>query len=65
MNGAATRALRPIDTGRLKGILRRLGMLWEAPAIADITVTLNPRLSPTLGRLVGRPWPRTGPSGGS
>ena len=56
MTGAAAKALRPTDARRLEGILRRLGALWEAPAVADITVALNPRLSRTLGRLVGRPW---------
>ena len=28
----------------------------EAPELADIPVVVNPRLSRTLGRLVGRPW---------
>ena len=56
MDGAAAKALRPTDARRLEGILRRLGALWEAPALAGITVVLNPRLSRTLGRLVGRPW---------
>ena len=56
MDGAAAKALRPTDARRIEGILRRLGALWEAPALADITVVLNPRLSRTLGRLVGRPW---------
>jgi predicted SprT family Zn-dependent metalloprotease len=55
MHGAA-KALRPTDARRAEGILRQLGALWEAPALADITVVLNPRLSRTLGRLVGRPW---------
>ena len=56
MNGAPIKALRPIDTGRVKGILRQLGRLWESPGLADLPVELNPRLSRTLGRLVGRPW---------
>ena len=56
MNGAAIKALRPIDTGRVKGILRQLGRLWESPGLADLSVELNPRLSRTLGRLVRRPW---------
>jgi predicted SprT family Zn-dependent metalloprotease len=55
MTGAAAKALQP-DARRIEGILRRLGALWKAPALAGITVTLNPRLSRTLGRLVGRPW---------
>jgi predicted SprT family Zn-dependent metalloprotease len=55
MHGAA-KALRPTDARRAEGILRRLGALWKAPTLADITVVLNPRLSRTLGRLVGRPW---------
>ena len=29
---------------------------WQTPALAGINVTLSPRLSRTLGRLVGRPW---------
>jgi predicted SprT family Zn-dependent metalloprotease len=36
--------------------MRRLGALWKAPALAGISVTLNPRLSRTLGRLLARPW---------
>ena len=56
MTGAAAKALRPTD-GRIIGrLLRQLATLWKAPALAGITVTLNPRLSRTLGRLVGRPW---------
>jgi hypothetical protein len=53
---AATRALRPTDAGRVNEILRRLAELWKAPALADIPVALNPRLSQTLGRLARRPW---------
>jgi hypothetical protein len=56
MDGAVTKALRPTDARRLEGILRRLATLWEAPALVDIPVALNARLSRTLGRLVGRPW---------
>ena len=56
MTGAAAKALRPTDARRVERILRRLGALWKAPALADIPVVLNPRLSRTLGRLVGRPW---------
>jgi len=56
MTRAAAKAHKPTDTRRIEGILRRLGALWKAPALADITVALNPRLSRTLGRLVGRPW---------
>ena len=55
MTGAAIKALPSADARRIEGILRRLGALWEAPALAGITVTLNPRLSRTLGRLAGRP----------
>ena len=55
MNRAAAKA-RLTDADRVEAILRRLGVLWKAPALADITVELNPRLSRTLGRLVGRPW---------
>jgi predicted SprT family Zn-dependent metalloprotease len=56
MTRAKTRALRPTDAWRIEGILRRLGALWKAPAVANIAVVVNPRLSRTLGRLVGRPW---------
>ncbi len=56
MTRAGTRAFRPTDARTVDGILRRLGALWQAPALADIPVALNPRLSRTLGRLVGRPW---------
>jgi predicted SprT family Zn-dependent metalloprotease len=56
MDGAATVALRRTDARSVEGILRRLGALWEAPELVDIPVALNPRLSRTLGRLVGRPW---------
>ena len=55
MDGAAAKALRPTDARSVAGILRRLGALWEAPELVDIPVALNPRLSRTLGRLVGRP----------
>ena len=55
MDGAAAKAHRPTDARRLEGILRRLVALWEAPELVDIPVALNPRLSRTLGRLVGRP----------
>jgi hypothetical protein len=68
MNGAAAKALRPTDVRRVEAILRRLGVLWEAPPLAGLTVAVNPRLSRTLGRLVGRPrrielGPRTLASG--
>ena len=56
MDGAGAKALRPTDARRVEAILRQLGALWKAPALADIRVALNPRLSRTLGRLVGRPW---------
>jgi predicted SprT family Zn-dependent metalloprotease len=56
MTGAAAKALRPTDARRAEGILRQLGRLWETPALTDVNVVLNPRLSRTLGRLVGRPW---------
>jgi hypothetical protein len=56
MTGAAAKALHPTDARRIEGIMRRLGALWEASALAGIPVVLNPRLSRTLGRLVGRPW---------
>jgi len=56
MNWATTRALRTTDARRVDRLLKQLGALWETPALADIRVALNPRLSRTLGRLVGRPW---------
>jgi predicted SprT family Zn-dependent metalloprotease len=55
MTGAAARALRPTDAARVDAILRRLGALWRAPALNDTPAVLNPRLSRTLGRLVGHP----------
>ena len=55
MIGAAAKALQPTEARRTEEILRRLGELWKAPAVADIAVVLNPHLSRTLGRLVGRP----------
>jgi predicted SprT family Zn-dependent metalloprotease len=56
MNGAAAKALRPTDARQIEGILHQLATLWKAPELVDIPVALNPRLSRTLGRLVGRPW---------
>jgi hypothetical protein len=56
MTRAETRAFRPTDARRVDEILRRLGALWQTPAVAGISVTFNPCLSRTLGRLVGRPW---------
>jgi sirohydrochlorin ferrochelatase len=56
MNGAATGTLRPDDARRVERILRRLGALWEWRALGGIDVVPNPRLSKTLGRLLGRPW---------
>jgi predicted SprT family Zn-dependent metalloprotease len=41
---------------RVDRLLKQLGALWEASALTDVTVVLNPRLSRILGRLVGRPW---------
>ena len=35
--------------------MRRLGALWRSRALGGIDVVPNPRLSKTLGRLVGRP----------
>ena len=56
MTRGETRALRPADAHGVESLLRRLGALWKAPALADFHVSLNPRLSRTLGRLVGHPW---------
>jgi predicted SprT family Zn-dependent metalloprotease len=56
MNRAAAKALRPTDSRNIGRILRQLATLWKAPALVDIPVTLNPRLSRSLGRLGGRPW---------
>jgi hypothetical protein len=54
MAGATAGTLRPTDASRVGGILHRLGALWNAPALAGLSVAVNPRLSRTLGRLVGR-----------
>jgi len=54
MNRATANALRLIQARNVQRILRRLGGLWDAPALADIGVVTNPRLSRTLGRVVGR-----------
>ena len=56
MTGAAAKALRPTDGRSIGRLLRQLATLWEAPELIDIPVVLNPRLSRTLGRLVGRQW---------
>ena len=56
MARAAAKALRPTDARQIEAILLQLGALWKAPELAAIPVELNPRLSRTLGRLVGRPW---------
>jgi predicted SprT family Zn-dependent metalloprotease len=56
MTGAAAKTLRPVDARGVERILRRLGALWESRALGRIDVVPNPRLSKTLGRLVGRPW---------
>jgi predicted SprT family Zn-dependent metalloprotease len=55
MTGAAAKALRPTDARQIEATLRQLATLWKAPALVDIPVALNPRLSRTLGRLAGRP----------
>jgi predicted SprT family Zn-dependent metalloprotease len=55
MNAATANALRPEQARSVKEILRGLGALWDAPALAGVGVVANPRLSRTLGRLVGRP----------
>jgi hypothetical protein len=56
MTRAGTRAFRTTDARRVGEILRPLSAQWQTPALAGINVTLNPRLSRTLGRLVGRQW---------
>jgi len=56
MTGAAAKALRPTDARQIEATQLRLATLWKAPELADIPVVLNPRLSRTLGRLMGRPW---------
>jgi predicted SprT family Zn-dependent metalloprotease len=48
--------LQQPHAGRIAQLLRRLGALWGASAVADIPVALNRRLSRTLGRLVRSPW---------
>ena len=55
MNGATASGLRPTQARNAQRVLSGLGVLWDAPALADIGVVANPRLSRTLGRLVGRP----------
>src|SRR5512145_2476276 len=54
MNGATANALRPAQARSVQRILRGLGALWDAPALANVGVVANPRLSRTLGRVVGR-----------
>lgn len=54
MTVADAEALRPTQARSVQRILRELGALWEAPALAHVRVVLNLRLSRTLGRLVGR-----------
>jgi predicted SprT family Zn-dependent metalloprotease len=56
MTGAAAKALRPADDRNIRRLLHQLATLLKAPQLVDIPVVLNPRLSRTLGRLVGRPW---------
>jgi len=56
MTGAGAKDLQPTHADRVSQLLRRLGALWGASAVADIPVVLNPRLSRTRGRLLGRPW---------
>lgn len=55
MHGATVKGLRLTQARSVQRILRGLGALWDAPALADIGVVTNPRLSRTLGRVVGRP----------
>ena len=56
MTRAAAEALRPTDGRGIARLLQRLATLWKVPELAGIPVALNPRLSRTLGRLVGHPW---------
>ena len=56
MARAAAKALRPTDARQIEATLLQLATLWSAPELAAIPVVVNPRLSRTLGRLVGRPW---------
>ena len=56
MTGAVTKALRPADAHTVEGLLRQLATLWKAPVLSAIPLVVHPRLSRTLGRLVGRPW---------
>jgi predicted SprT family Zn-dependent metalloprotease len=56
MIGAAAKALRPTDDRSIRRLLHQLATRWTAPGLVDIPVTVNPRLSRTLGRLVGHPW---------
>ncbi len=54
MFGATARGLRPTQVRSIQRILRELGGFWDTPGLADVEVVANPRLSRTLGRLVGR-----------
>ena len=54
MNGATAKPLRPTQARSAQRILRGLGTLWDAPALANIGIVANRRLRRTLGRLVGR-----------
>ena len=56
MTRAAAEPLRPTDGRHIARLLQQIATLWQAPALADIPVVLSPRLSRTLGHLVGRPW---------
>ena len=56
MARAAAKALRPTDARQIEATQLQLATLWRAPELAAIPVVVNPRLSRTLGRLVGRPW---------
>ena len=56
MARAAAKALRPTDARQIEATQLQLATLWKAPELAAIPVVVNPRLSRTLGRLVGRPW---------
>jgi predicted SprT family Zn-dependent metalloprotease len=56
MNRAAANALRSTGGRSIRRRLRHLATLWKAPGLVDIPVTVNPRLSRALGRLVGHPW---------
>ena len=48
--------LSSAQTAQVRRILRRLGTLWEAPALLEVRVVVNTRLTSTLGRITISGW---------